>query len=1141
MASLDEIEQFEDENGVPYIDLFAEKDKDSIQGTGTSLDGKSVEDYAKSKGLGKAVADGVYGGIRSLINLATIPVYKTTSKIMTGDWGDFEKDAQKEFDRFLPPEVEPTTTGESIVQGLSKFATTTAVAGGVGKIAGLTGKGGAITNLTIKSWSKSKEGVQLGKILAPALNGMIGDATSFWQDKENLSSIIEKNSDNKYIKEIAGWLAIEKDDDAADRMLKQSLEGVLTAGAVSGIFKTLKGVKNYSKAAIEEAKLSKTAAQFGQEIEALSKTQKIVEKPERAEQIAKAVAEGKRIEPALKKEVQELGVVVPRNPEVISLEKAKESVAKRITELGWGEADILSEEQLKKLAKDAENQVEKVMPALENEEKVFLGGLVKMKKAGKDFAEGQITKDFRNKAFFDALKETADAFGVTQDMLYESGKALGYSSQKKSHSVIKDVLTTITDNADELTKDKIFDIFAGAGSVEELRAKLLKLGYMNPKELRAGIIRRGATIMTALEQAGLMNSFGTVFRNVFTSMEMAAENIAVKTVGGIYSAGDRAVRTLLKKGMPVSSIEFKEASKSLGAYVDSVVDMTSWFCERIKKWDWKNAPDSFVGQYRNSVSRKAMTNLPKEIGATFAHETKKGKISSFFNKLAESYVTYSGVNFSEKIDNFFEATFFRGEARSRALEYAERIGREKGLSSKKVTELYNSIIDKVSGIDLTERKNLSKLVDDALSDNLVEYSIAKKAREKAAEMTFRSGRGKITNWVSDIISATPIARPFIPFFKTGSTIFFDRFLGDLTPAGLFKFVSPQFRAMMKKGGREAQEYWTKMAIGGGIMFTGYNLAMNGKITGDYSSDPKVRNAQIAAGWQPNSLVFEDENGKKTYLSIDNLGPLSMALSFPAKLYSAYADYRNKLELPEEDYKTEEAIAAMSIAFAKEAFDQSALRYFANGFKLFNQSRSEKEFLEKLGELAYSPLINVIPRGIGEINQVVNSDAIKQGAEGFIDEAKKRLGMNTFDTHDVFGNPVQDQHPWYSLAGVKTKESRDDDWLDYLAEIGVGFEMPRKSIVVDKVKLEINERQADGIRQEMANMNAEKYIKNIAEGKKFKSLPKEIQKQLINTQFGSLREAAIMRYFGKDTELQKQRIDAIKRIPKKYVPSLDVGK
>lgn len=1148
MATLEEIEQFESDTGVPYVDLFAEENTDSIQGTGTELDGKTTQDYAKTKGLGQAVADGIYGGLRSLVELASIPAYKVTSKMTMGNWGDFEKEAEPEFNKFLPEEAPPTTTAEGIVQGISKFATTTAVAGGVGKVAGLTGKGGAITNATIKLWSKSKDGIQVGKILAPALNGMIGDATAFWQDKENLSSIISKNTNNKYIKEIADWLAIEEDDDAADRMLKQSLEGLFTAGAVSGIMKTLKGIKNYGKAAIKEARLARDSKKFAEELYALDKAAETVNviTEKGVKQVSKEVAEKvpltvveaterKQIINEAKEIAQEFGVTVPRNPERISIEEASNSIKKRMIESGLAETDIMSEAQLKKLAKDAKNQVEAVMPALKNEENVFLGSLVKMKEAGKAFADGQITKDARNQYFFDALQKTADAFGATQDALYESGKALGYSSKSQTHKTIKEVFNAIKDNADELTKDKIFDIFAGANTVEELRAKLLKLGYMNPKELRSGLFRRGATVITALEQAGLMNSFGTVARNIFTSMEMAAENLAVKTVGGVYSYGDRLVRKLFKKGMPVSSIEFKEAAKSFGAYIDSIKDMTSWWADRVKKGDlfnWGNTPDSFVGQYRNSVSRKAMTNLPKEIGETF---NKKG----FLNNLAEKYVTFSGVNVSEKIDNFFEATFFRGEARSRALEYAERIGREKGLSKKQVNELYNTLIDRVSGIDLTERKNLAKEIDDILSDNMIEYSIAKKAREKASEMTFRSGRGVVTNSISTIVSAVPIARPFIPFFKTGSTIFFDRFLGDLTPLGLFKFIDPQFRAMMKRGGREAQEYWTRMAIGGGIMATGYELAMEGRITGDYSSDPKVRNAQIAASWQPNSLVFEDEDGKKTYVSIDNLGPLSMALSFPAKLCSAYQDYRNKLLLPEEDEKVEEVVAAMSIAFANEAIDQAALRYFANGFKLFNESRKEETFLENLKKIAYTPVVNMLPRGIGEMNQVVHSDEIKKGADGFIDEMKKRLGMDTFDMHDVFGNPIQDLHPWYSLAGVREKHSRDDDWLDYLADIGIGFEMPRKSVMFNGQTLKLDERQADGIRQEMKELNAEKYIKGITESKNFKSYPKEIQKEIINTQFNSLRNAAVARYYMKNTDLQDEYKEELKRQQKSLVPTLEI--
>lgn len=1150
MLTEEEVQNFEQENGTQFVDLFAEENNEPIVLPNTPMDGKTVQEISTIKDIGEGIANGIYGGIRSLVELAAVPVYKTTLKVTTGDWGD-ASEMDTEFSKTFPQEAEAQTTAGQITQGLAKFGTSTAIAGGAGKLAGLTGKGGAITNASIKLWSKSKDGIQVGKILAPALNGMVGDATAFWQDKENLSNIINKNVSNPYIKGLSDYLAIKEDDDVADRMLKQSLEGLFTAGAANAMFRVLKGVKNAGKAAITNARLARQSEKFGEELMALN-----------AEEVKEAVKSGKMIEPRAetmavgertnkvniptteeineaRKEAQEMGISVPRNPERISVEEAERNVAQRIIDAGWAEADVLTEEQLKTLSSQAQNMVEEIIPKLANENKVFIGSLKKMKEAGKAFVDGEITKADRDQHFFNALRKVADAFGSTQDTLYKSGKTLGYVSKKDSHKAIKDVLKSITENADELTKDKIFDIFSSANTVEELRSKLMKLGYMDSSAFKGGMLRNASTAVTALEQAGLMSSLGTVFRNIFTSAEMAVENIATKTLGGVYSKGNRFARRLFNLGEPVSGIESKEALAALGAYWDSIKDMSGWFIDRLVKRDWKSAPQSFVGQYRNSASRQAMTNLPKEIGTTF-------KTKGFLNKLAEKYVKFSGVNVSEKIDNFFEATFFRGEARARSLEYAERIGRQKGLSEKQINQLYKQTLDRVTGVDLTNRKNMARVVDDIMANNMVEYSIAKKSREAAATATFRSGRGAVTNLISGIMDKAWFLRPMIPFYKTGSTIFFDRFLGDLTPAGLMKFVKPGFRAMMKKGGREAQEYWTRMTIGGGLMATGAMMATEGKITGDYSSDPAVRKAQMAAGFQPNSIVFEDDDGKKTYLSLDYLGPLSMCLKYPAKIMSAHSDYVNSLELEDEDYKSSEATAAMAMAFAKDSFDESALRYFADGFKLLTQTKKASDFIEKMQELGYQPLLNWIPRIASEgINAVkyIDSESIKQGTDGVVDELKKRLGQETFQMYDVFGRPMKDKNPALALLGVKTKEEETEPWLDKLINLGIGFEMPSKSITVPgtNIQIDIDKRQAEGIKKEMGSFNVAKAMKNLVDNKNFDKMPKEIQEKLAKQLFNSFRNNAIMKYYNSDADLQEKYTTGIKREQKKFsVPTLSTG-
>lgn len=1104
-ANQEEIKQFEEENNVEYFDLDAEEETTPIEGTNTGLDGTTKKDYAKKKGMAKVVADGVYGGLRSLAELSALATYTLTKKMLEDgsnkdDWND--ESFSKEFNNILPEEVPAETTTEKFVQGLTKFATTTYLGGSALKGAGLTGKGGVITKTTINSMSKTKEGIKVGKILAPAINGMVGDATSFWQDKENLSNIIKNNTENKYIKEIAGWLAIEEDDTVPTRMLKQSLEGLFVNTAAAGIFKVLRGTKNYIKSSFVSAKLERKAEVFAKELaekKVMTSLSEKVSKPllNKASNIAK-----------------EEGVPIPRSPQKISNEEIEKWYAKKMVEGGYVDATQLSEKELKTIAKKSPTQAHKLKLHYEKETNVLNGGLEKMKLATIEVANGNITKETYTQTFRKTLNEFAGVFGSTQDALYESAKTLNLAKQNVEHMTIKKVLNAIADNADDITIDKLSDVFSNSMDVDELYSKIQKLGYINPSSIKKSTkFNNFASSLTVLEQAGLMNNPGTVFRNVITSVEMGAGDVAWKSLYGIKNIS----RKVFKNEGFSAGVQSGEVFEIFKAYGESFVDLASSMLK---------GTQSFSSKYRNSLSRQSMTYLPKEVGSTI-------KGNSPIKNMMKAYVKYSGVNASEKIDNFFEAMFFRGEARARSLEYANKIGAAKNLSKKEILATYKKTLKEVTNVDLTKRRDMVNIMDDIMSDNLVEYSIAKKSRDKAAEMTFRSGRGFATESVTKVFNAVPVVRPFAPFIKTGTTIFFDRFIGDLTPVGLGKLLDKNFRAVMKKGGREAQEYYSKLALGGAIMTAGASLATEGRITGDYSSNSKVRAVQRASNWQPNSLVFYNDDGSLDYVSLDNLGPLSMALKYPAKIISWMQDYQNNLKLPEDDYKIDECIASVAFSTVNSVVDETALRYFSDAFTAMNSSSNKEEFLEKIAKTTANIPLNIIPRGIQGLSKftdsVIDEKRALQGVDDFGDELKKRFGMETFTRYDIFGRPIRDAHPAYALFGFKTRtDDKEDEWLDRLQDIGVGFSMPRNKITVNGVELEIDVRQENQIRKEMASTGIYKALKKISEDKDFSVSPKEVQKDILDKMFAKSREHAIMLYYLKSVDLQKKYDEGVQR-------------
>ena len=72
---------------------------------------------------------------------------------------------------------------------------------------------------------------------------------------------------------------------------------------------------------------------------------------------------------------------------------------------------------------------------------------------------------------------------------------------------------------------------------------------------------------------------------------------------------------------------------------------------------------------------------------------------------------------------------------------------------------------------------------------------------------------------------------------------------------LLNFVSPRFYSEFSKGGRHRDLAISRVVLGGGTLFAGYNLAATGEVTGPGPSDTEDRNALRASGWQEFSKVF----------------------------------------------------------------------------------------------------------------------------------------------------------------------------------------------------------------------------------------------------------------------------------------------
>jgi hypothetical protein len=202
----------------------------------------------------------------------------------------------------------------------------------------------------------------------------------------------------------------------------------------------------------------------------------------------------------------------------------------------------------------------------------------------------------------------------------------------------------------------------------------------------------------------------------------------------------------------------------------------------------------------------------------------------------------------------------------------------------------------------------------------------------------------------------------VPFYRTLATIGY-RGVDMMPGVGLATLAFDMARGSLNSGPYSAKErkagqsIWTQQdagrvflpatqrvanqMIGTTIAGMGAVLVTMGWMTDSGPDDDKERQALIAEGWQPYSLVGTDANGKKTYRPVVNvLGPLAFPLIFGASAKGAWD------RSGDPDYH---ALTAFASSMQDFIFTNSGLRAYKDAFDFMSGSNgvtSVKDATEK---------------------------------------------------------------------------------------------------------------------------------------------------------------------------------------------------
>jgi hypothetical protein len=253
-------------------------------------------------------------------------------------------------------------------------------------------------------------------------------------------------------------------------------------------------------------------------------------------------------------------------------------------------------------------------------------------------------------------------------------------------------------------------------------------------------------------------------------------------------------------------------------------------------------------------------------------------------------------------------------------------------------------------------------------------------------------------------SKHPGLRLMIPFIKTPTNVM--RYGWKMTPG--LNMLQTEFReALGGVHGAEAKANAIgQMTMGMLFMGTAAYMVSQGNITGGGPSDPKAKAALMATGWQPYSVVYENEDGSKTYVPFGRLDPVAIPMGMMADMMDAYHNIGEQ-----ESPALEQAAMGMLIAMSKQFTDKTYLQ----GINQMMQAMSDPD--RSVKRVAGQMAANFIPYSAAQ--RQLNPDPYLHDAQTLVDKMRATvpgLSSSVPMKYDPFGQPIMRPGLWSSDDG-----------------------------------------------------------------------------------------------------------------------------
>lgn len=255
-----------------------------------------------------------------------------------------------------------------------------------------------------------------------------------------------------------------------------------------------------------------------------------------------------------------------------------------------------------------------------------------------------------------------------------------------------------------------------------------------------------------------------------------------------------------------------------------------------------------------------------------------------------------------------------------------------------------------------------------------------------------------------------------PFLRVASNSIMERTIRRSPLA----FIDKDTRAAIAGGGPEADLAFTRAIFGLVTVWTAYEAAKKGLISGDGPQDPAKRAEKMASGWRPNSVKEADGSWSTSNTLGTSINPFDLhnaTASIVANAYEAGASEENKLT----------ALKAASISTTLNLAKQGYVGDISDTLEsLFGKSYDTPgNRMDKfLGEQASS----MVPNAVGQFMRVTQQDTPDTSDYPVTGKARSNLPVLRGQMpvkHDVYGQPVKTGATWEGTHGVFAKGNHQD--------------------------------------------------------------------------------------------------------------------